>query len=389
MFKIRTYNNISVAGLERLPREKYEVASEIQHPDAIILRSHKLHGEPLPDTVKAIGRAGAGVNNIPVAECTHRGIVVFNTPGANANAVKELVLAGMLLACRSICQAWEYVRGLNGSDEEIHREIEASKKRFQGFELGGKMLGVVGLGAIGVRVANKALALGMNVSGYDPYLTVERAWQLSASVIQASSLEELLAICDFVTLHMPLTEQTQRCINAERLQRMKKGAVLLNFSRGELVDNQAVLEALDTGRLHAYVTDFPAAVFRYHPKVIALPHIGASTREAEENCAIMVAEQIRDFLENGNIRHSVNFPEVVLPRAPGTTRVAIPHANVPAMVSKISACLGEAGINIQELLNKSKGEVAYSLIDAEGPVQREILDRIKAIPGVLSARVVE
>jgi D-3-phosphoglycerate dehydrogenase len=389
IFKIRTYNNIAVTGLERFPREKYEVASEIQHPDAIILRSHKLHGEPLPDTLKAIGRAGAGVNNIPVAECTHRGIVVFNTPGANANAVKELVLAGMLLACRNICQAWEYVRGLEGSDEAIHQQIESGKKRFQGFELGGKMLGVVGLGAIGVRVANKALALGMNVSGYDPYVTVERAWQLSASVIQASSLEELLSICDFVTLHMPLTDQTHHCINAERLQRMKPGAVLLNFSRGELVDKQAVLEALDSGRLHAYVTDFPAAVFKNHAKVIALPHIGASTREAEENCAIMVAEQIRDFLENGNIRHSVNFPEVVLPRAPGTTRIAIPHANVPAMVSKISACLGEAGINIQELLNKSKGEVAYSLIDVEGPLRGEVLERIKAIPGVLSVRVVE
>ncbi len=388
IFKISTYDNISVAGLERFPREKYEIASEIQHPDAIILRSHKLHGEPLPDTLKAIGRAGAGVNNIPVDECTCRGIVVFNTPGANANAVKELVLAGMLLVCRNICQAWDYVRRLEGPDEVIHRQIESEKKRFQGFELGGKMLGVVGLGAIGVRVANKALALGMNVSGYDPYVTVERAWQLSASVIQASSLEELLSICDFVTLHMPLTDQTHRCINAERLQRMKPGAVLLNFSRGELVDNQAVLEALEAGGLHAYVTDFPAAAFRNHPKVIALPHIGASTREAEENCAIMVAEQVRDFLENGNIRHSVNFPEVILPRVPGTTRIAIPHANVPAMVSKISACLGEVGINIQELLNKSKGEVAYTLIDADGPVHHEVLDRIKAIPGVLSARLV-
>lgn len=389
IFKIRTYNNISVTGLERFPRDKYELASEIQHPDAIILRSHKLHGEPLPDTLKAIGRAGAGVNNIPVAECTRRGIVVFNTPGANANAVKELVLAGMLLACRNICQAWDYVRGLDGPDEVMHHQIESSKKRFQGFELGGKMLGVVGLGAIGVRVANKALALGMNVSGYDPYVTVERAWQLSASVIQASSLDELLSICDFITLHMPLTDQTHHCINAERLQRMKPGSVLLNFSRGELVDNQAVIEALESGRLHAYVTDFPAAGFKNHAKVIALPHIGASTREAEENCAVMVADQIRDFLENGNIRHSVNFPEVVLPRAPGTTRIAIPHANVPAMVSKISACLGEAGINIHELLNKSKGEVAYTLIDAEGLVHREILDRIQAIAGVLSARVVE
>jgi D-3-phosphoglycerate dehydrogenase len=386
-FKIRTYNNIAVLGLERFPREKYEVASEIQHPDAIILRSHKLHGEPLPETVKAIGRAGAGVNNIPVAECTQRGIVVFNTPGANANAVKELVLAGMLLACRNICQAWDFVRSLSGSDEQIHQQIESSKKKFQGFELGGKMLGVVGLGAIGVRVANKALALGMNVIGYDPYVTVERAWQLSASVIQASSLDELFSLCDFVTLHVPLNEETRQCINAERLRKMKPGSVLLNFSRGELVDNQAVIEALESGTLYAYVTDFPAVAFKNHPRVIALPHIGASTREAEENCAVMVADQIRDFLENGNIRHSVNFPEVVLPRAPGTTRIAIPHANVPAMVSKISACLGEVGINIQELLNKSKGEVAYSLIDVEGSVDEEVLERIKAIAGVLSVRV--
>jgi D-3-phosphoglycerate dehydrogenase len=386
-FKIRTYNNIAVLGLERFPREKYEVASEIQHPDAIILRSHKLHGEPLPETVKAIGRAGAGVNNIPVAECTQRGIVVFNTPGANANAVKELVLAGMLLACRNICQAWDFVRSLSGSDEQIHQQIESSKKKFQGFELGGKMLGVVGLGAIGVRVANKALALGMNVIGYDPYVTVERAWQLSASVIQASSLDELFSLCDFVTLHVPLSEETRQCINGERLRKMKPGSVLLNFSRGELVDNQAVIEALESGTLYAYVTDFPAVAFKNHPKVIALPHIGASTREAEENCAVMVADQIRDFLENGNIRHSVNFPEVVLPRAPGTTRIAIPHANVPAMVSKISACLGEVGINIQELLNKSKGEVAYSLIDVEGSVDEEVLERIRAIAGVLSVRV--
>ncbi len=389
IFKILTYNNIAIAGLERLTRERYEVASEIQHPDAIILRSHNLHNEALPETVKAIGRAGAGVNNIPVEECSHRGIPVFNTPGANANAVKELVLAGMLLACRNLCQAWEYARGLDGGDHEIHRQVESGKKQFQGFELTGKMLGVVGLGAIGVKVANKALALGMNVSGYDPYVTVERAWQLSSSVIQASNLDELLGICDFVTLHMPLTDQTRACINGARLAQMKEGSILLNFSRGELVDTDAVLAALDEGRLHAYVTDFPNASLKSHPKAICLPHLGASTREAEENCAIMVAEQIRDFLENGNIRHSVNFPEVVLARAPGTTRIAIPHANVPAMVSKISACLGEAEINIVELLNKSKGDVAYTMIDAEGPVGQGVVSAIKALEGVLSARVIQ
>ncbi|GAB4352526.1 MAG: phosphoglycerate dehydrogenase [Methylohalobius crimeensis] len=388
-YKVRTYNNIAVTGLERFPREKYEVASEIQHPDAIILRSHKLHGEPLPEALKAIGRAGAGVNNIPVAKCTQRGIVVFNTPGANANAVKELVLAGMLLASRNICQAWEYVRELEGGDETLHRQVEAGKKRFRGFELSGKMLGVVGLGAIGVRVANKALALGMHVSGHDPYVTVERAWQLSSSVIQSSSLDELLSICDFITLHIPLTDQTRHSIDADRLRKMKQGAVLLNFSRGELVDEEALLEALEGGRLHAYVTDFPSARLKDHPKVIALPHLGASTNEAEENCAVMVADQVRDYLENGNIRHSVNFPEVILPRAPDTTRIAIPHANIPAMVSKISACLGEAEINILELLNKSKGEAAYSLIDAEGPVDPQVVHRIQSLEGVLSARVIK
>ncbi|BCX81565.1 D-3-phosphoglycerate dehydrogenase/2-oxoglutarate reductase [Methylomarinovum caldicuralii] len=385
-FKIRTYNNIAIAGLERFPRDRYEVASEIQHPDAIILRSHNLHDEPLPETVKAIGRAGAGVNNIPVAECSRRGIVVFNTPGANANAVKELVIAAMLLAARNICQGWDYVRHLEGDDHQIHKQVEAGKKRFAGFELAGKMLGVVGLGAIGVRVANKALALGMNVSGYDPYVTVERAWQLSSSVIQASSLDELLGICDFVTLHMPLTDQTRGCIDQGRLASMKDGAVLLNFSRGGLVDEAAVLAALDAGKLHAYVTDFPTNALKRHPKAICLPHLGASTREAEENCAVMVADQLRDFLENGNIRHSVNFPEAVMTRAPGTTRLSIPHANVPAMVSQISACLGEKGINIVELLNKSRGEIAYTLIDAEGEVGEDVVDAIRTIDGVLAAR---
>jgi len=388
-FKILTYNNIAIAGLERFPRERYEVASEIPHPDAIVLRSHNLHNEVLPETVKVIGRAGAGVNNIPVGQCSERGIPVLNTPGANANAVKELVLAGMLLACRNLCQAWEYVRRLEGDDHQIHKQVEAGKKQFQGFEIAGKMLGVVGLGAIGVKVANKALALGMNVSGYDPYVTVERAWQLSSSVIQASNLDELLGICDFVTLHMPLTDQTRGCINAARLGQMKEGAVLLNFSRGALVDSEAVIAALDEGRLHAYVTDFPDITLQRHPKAICLPHLGASTREAEENCAVMVADQIRDYLENGNIRHSVNFPEVILARAPGTTRICIPHANVPAMVSKISACLGEARINIVELLNKSKGDVAYTMIDAEGSVGNEVVTAIEALEGVLSARVIQ
>lgn len=389
IYKILTYNHIAVAGLERFPRDRYEVASEIQHPDAIILRSFKLHGLPIPESVKAVGRAGAGVNNIPVEEYTHRGIPVFNTPGANANAVKELVLAGMFLASRNICPAWEFVRNLQGSDEEIHTQVEGNKKRFQGFELRGKTLGVMGLGAIGVQVANRALELGMNVIGYDPFVTVERAWQLSSSVVQATSKEELLNLCDFATLHMPLTKETQGCINTERLQLMREGSVLLNFSRDGLVDEEALLSVLDNGGLHAYVTDFPTAGIKDHPRVIALPHIGASTREAEENCAVMVADQIRDFLENGNIRNSVNFPEVVLPRTPNATRVAISNANIPAMVSKISSCLGEAQLNILDLLNKSKEEVAYTIIDVEGEVGPQVIESIRQIKGVLSARVIQ
>ncbi len=389
IYKILTYNHIAVAGLERFPRDRYEVASEIQHPDAIILRSFKLHGVPIPDSVKAVGRAGAGVNNIPVAEYTHRGIPVFNTPGANANAVKELVLAGMFLASRNICPAWEFVRNLQGSDEEIHTQVESNKKHFQGFELRGKTLGVMGLGAIGVQVANRALDLGMNVIGYDPFVTVERAWQLSSAVVQATSKEELLSLSDFASLHMPLTKDTQGCINAERLQLMREGSVLLNFSRDGLVDEDALLGVLEKGGLHAYVTDFPTSRIKDHPRVIALPHIGASTREAEENCAVMVADQIRDFLENGNIRNSVNFPEVVMPRTPNATRITIANANIPAMVSKISSCLGEAQLNILDLLNKSKGEVAYTIIDVEGEVGPEVMASIRQIDGVLSARVIQ
>lgn len=389
VFKILTYNHIAVAGLQRFPLDRYEVASEMQHPDAILLRSFKLHGVPIPESVKAVGRAGAGVNNIPVAEYTHRGIPVFNTPGANSNAVKELVLAGMFLASRNICPAWEFVRNLKGSDEEIHQQVESQKKRFQGYELRGKTLGVMGLGAIGVRVANKALELGMKVIGYDPFVTVERAWQLSSSVAQAGSKEELLSRCDFASLHMPLTADTEGCINGERLRLMREGAVLLNFSREGLVEEDALLDALEEGRLGAYVTDFPTARIKDHPRVIALPHIGASTQEAEENCAIMVAEQIRDYLENGNIRNSVNFPEVSLPRTPESTRIAIANANIPAMVSKISACLGEANLNIIDLLNKSKGEIAYTLIDIEGDVNHEVLKGIGQIEGVLSARVIQ
>jgi D-3-phosphoglycerate dehydrogenase len=310
---------------------------------------------------------------------------VFNAPGANANAVKELVIAGLLLAARNICEAWDYVRGLEGDDESLHRAVESGKKRFVGFELPGRTLGVVGLGAIGVEVANSALALGMQVVGYDPKITVERAWQLDSGVRQALTLDDLFSRCQMVTVHVPLGDATRHLVNAERLSLMQSGGVLLNFARSAIVDESAVLAALESGRLARYVCDFPSNDLRASPKVIALPHLGASTREAEENCAVMVAEHLRDFLENGNIRHAVNFPEAVMPRTDGP-RLAIANANVPNMVGQISTALAEAGLNIADLLNKSRGEVAYTLVDVDGAVPVEVVERIGKIEGVLSYR---
>lgn len=387
-FKILTLNNIALAGLERLPRSLYEVASEIGHPDAVMVRSADMHKTEVPASVKAIGRAGAGVNNIPVEEMSRRGVPVFNAPGANANAVKELVLGGMLLAARNLCESWDYVRTLDGSEDELHRAVESGKKRFVGFELPGRMLGVIGLGAIGVEVANSALSLGMQVIGFDPKMTVQRAWQLNSGVRQAMSLDDLFSRAQVVSVHVPLAEGTRALVNADRLALMKPGGVLLNFSRGAIVDDAAVLASLDEGRLARYVTDFPSMVNKGHPKVIALPHLGASTREAEENCAIMVAENLRDFLENGNIRHSVNFPEAILPRIERNTRIAIANANVPNMVGQISTSLAEAGLNISDLLNKSRGDVAYTLVDVDGKVPGEVVEKLAAIDGVLSLRVI-
>ena len=387
-YRILTLNNISARGLERLPRDRYEVASGLERPDAILVRSADMHGLSLPETVRAVGRAGAGVNNIPVAELSRRGIPVFNSPGANANAVKELVLASLLLAARNICQAWAFARATSGDDEAIEEAVEKGKTRFVGFELPGRTLGVVGLGAIGVEVANSAEALGMSVLGYDPQITVQRAWQLSSSVEQALSLDDLFARADAVTVHVPLNDQTRRLVNESRLRLMKRGGVLLNFARPGIVDDAAVVAALDAGRLHGYVCDFPTNLLKDHPKIVTLPHLGASTGEAEENCAIMVADQVRDFLENGNIRNSVNYPEAVLPRVPGTTRLAIANSNIPNMVGQISTCLAGARINIADLLNKSRGEYAYTLIDVDGAVGEEPLAKIRAIDGVLSARLV-
>ena len=386
-YRILTLNNISARGLERLPRDRYEVAPDIDRPDAILVRSADMHKTAVSDTVRAVGRAGAGVNNIPVAELSKRGIPVFNAPGANANAVKELVLAGLLLAARNVCPAWSFARSQTGDDHAIDAAVEQGKKKFVGFELPGRTLGVVGLGAIGVEVANAALALGMKVLGYDPQITVQRAWQLSSNVEQALSLDDLFARADAITVHVPLNDQTKHLVNQARLKLMKKTGIVLNFARAAIVDDQAVVSALDDGRLHAYVCDFPNNILKDHPKVVTLPHLGASTGEAEENCAVMVADQVRDFLENGNIRNSVNYPEAVLPRAPKTTRLAIANSNVPNMVGQISTCLAAARINIAELLNKSRGEYAYTLVDADGAIGDDLLATIRAIEGILSARV--
>jgi D-3-phosphoglycerate dehydrogenase len=386
-FRILTLNNISVRGLERLPRERYEVASELGHPQAILVRSADMHSMDIPATVLAVARAGAGTNNIPVAKLSVRGIPVFNAPGANANAVKELVVAGMLMAARNLCPAWAFVRDLPAGGEELERQVEAGKKRFVGFELPGRTLGVVGLGAIGVEVANAAHLLGMKVLGYDPQITVQRAWQLSSGVEQSVSLDDLFARSDMVTVHVPLLDATRGIVNAQRLGLMRPGGVVLNFARAGIVDEPAVLAALDAGTLSAYVCDFPSAANKDHPKVVALPHLGASTGEAEENCAMMVAETLRDYLENGNVRHSVNFPEAMLPRVPGTHRIAIANSNVPNMVGQISTQLASAGLNIADLLNKSRGELAYTLIDTDAPVPPGVLEAIAGIGGVLSARL--
>lgn len=385
MYKILTLNNISLVGLERLPRDKYEVTSESQHPDAILLRSYKMHDMDVPDTVKAIGRAGAGVNNIPVERMTARGIPVFNAPGANANAVKELVLAGMLMAARNIGQAWSFACGLEGKDEVILKQVESGKKQFVGFELPGRTLGVVGLGAIGVKVANAARALGMNVIGYDPTITVQSAWKLKSDVEQALSVDDLLARSDFISFHVPLTEKTANMINADRLRIMRPRSVILNFARNGIVDDEAACAALDDGHLYAYVCDFPGNLLKNHPRVITLPHIGASTKEAEDNCAVMVAEQVKAFLEEGNVTNSVNFPLIHLPRN-GGYRIAVINSNVPNMVAQISTDLGEANLNILDLLNKSRSEVAVTLIDVDKAPPKETLDKIAAIDGVMSVR---
>lgn len=384
-FRILTLNQISGAGLKRFPAARYTVGSEIGDPDAILARSHDMHGMNISASVRAIGRAGAGTNNIPVATMSQRGVPVFNAPGANANAVKELVIAGLLLAARNVVPALRFVDGLKGDDKALHKLVEDGKKQFLGSELPRHTIGVVGLGKIGSLVADAAIKLGMNVLGYDPEITVDAAWSLPSQVRKAHSIEEVLKGSDFVTLHVPLLEVTRNMINAGRIKVMKHGAILLNFSRDGIVDNDAVIEGLHSRRLRYYVCDFPAQKMLGHPHVVALPHLGASTREAEENCAVMVVDQVRDFLESGNILNAVNFPDVAMSRE-SPFRIGIANANVPNMVGQISTALAQAGLNIHNMLNKSKGEMAYTLVDVESAVSAGLVAHLSEIEGVLSVR---
>jgi D-3-phosphoglycerate dehydrogenase len=381
--RILTLNTISPIGLQRLPLERYSVGADVEAPVAILVRSRDMKAMPIAPSVRAIGRAGAGVNNIPVAEMSKRGIPVFNAPGANANAVKELVLAGMLIAARNLVPAIRFADGLAGADEEIERKVEEGKKEFAGVELPQHVLGIIGLGKVGSLVADAAIKLGMEVFGYDPEITVDAAWSLPSQVRKAHSIEEVLRGSDFVTLHVPLLDGTRNLIDAKRIGLMKPGSVLLNFSRDAIVDNDAVLQALNTKKLKAYVCDFPGARFKGHPSVVATPHLGASTQEAEENCAIMVVDQVRDYLENGNIRNAVNFPDVVMPRE-SPYRLGIANANVPNMLGQMSTAVALAGLNIHNMLNKSRKDMAYTLVDVDSAVSREVLNNIAAIDGVLA-----
>ena len=387
MFNVQTYDNIPADRLTWLPRGKFSIGPDVSRPDAILLRSHDLHDAPIPGTVLAVGRAGSGVNNIPVESLSKRGIPVFNAPGANANAVKELTIAALFLASRNIVAAADFVRGLEGDDVTLQTQVEKEKKRFGGIELAGKRLGVVGLGAIGVQVANTALQLGMQVYGFDPLLTVEHALQLSPSVVSANGLDDLLTKVDFLTLHIPLDNDTRRLIDARRLANLNDRAVLINFSRAGVVDEAAVLAALESRRLHAYVTDFATRALLEQPHAIVLPHLGASTAEAESNCVNSVAETVLDFLENGEIRNSVNFPKVTLPRGAGA-RLAIANENVPGVVSQISSALAAADLNIENLLNKSRDSYAFTLVDLNADVSPETMQQIRSTKGVLSARLI-
>lgn len=384
-YRILTLNAIAAVGLQRFPKDRYAVAGDTASPDAILVRSQDMHKMDIPASVRAIGRAGAGTNNIPVDKMSQRGAPVFNAPGANANAVKELVIAALLISARNLVPAVRFVDGLKGDDETLHKLVEDGKKQFAGTELPGRTLGVIGLGKIGSLVADAAIKLGMDVLGYDPEITVDAAWSLPSQVRKAHSIEEVMKSADFVTLHVPLVKATRGLINAQRLQLLHKGAVLLNFSRDGIVDDAAVIEALAAKKLKSYICDFPAQALAGHPQVVALPHLGASTREAEDNCAVMVADQVREYLEHGNIRNAVNFADTVMPRE-SAYRVAIANANVPNMVGQISTAMARAGLNIHNMLNKSRGDMAYTLVDVDSAVPESLIRELSAIQGVLAVR---
>lgn len=386
--KVKVYNKISKDGLDILKKDNIEVSSSIDSPDAILLRSQDLHSEVIENSVIAIGRAGAGVNNIPVNQCTENGIVVFNTPGANANAVKELVIAGLLMASRDIVGGINYSKTLVGQGDAVDGIIEKNKSQFKGFEIHGKRLAVIGLGAIGVMVANAGVALGMDVEGYDPFISVDRAWGLSQAVKKASNVNKMLSEADFVTIHMPLSDGTRNFINKEKLSKFKKGSVLLNFARPEIVDEEELLVSLKDGSIGKYISDFPSDEMLQNDKVICTPHLGASTQEAEDNCAIMIAEQLLSFLKDGNITNSVNFPNCVMERT-GDFRIAIINDNVPNMVGQISKVLADKGLNISEMLNKSKNNLAYTLVDINGSYTSELEISLKNIPGIKKVRIIK
>lgn len=365
-YQVLVLNKIASLGTKRLPAEQYEVGSEVTKPDAILVRSAKMHDMQIPPSVQAIGRAGAGTNNIPIADMSKRGVVVFNTPGANANAVKELVLAAMLIAARNIGPAMRFVAGLQGDDATLSKVVEEGKKNFVGIELPNRTLGIVGLGAVGGMVADTALKLGMKVLGYDPEITVDAAWRLSSDVKRVLGVDDIFKHSDFITLHVPLIDATRHLVNAERIAMMKQGAVLINFAREGVIDEQAVLDGLDSKKLRAYVCDFPTDRMKSHPNVVALPHLGASTQEAEDNCAVMVVDQVREYLDNGNISNSVNFPAVHMPRE-AAHRIAVVSENIPNMVGQISTAMADAGINIHNMVNKSRGDIAYTMLDLDSP----------------------
>ena len=387
MYKILTLNNISQVGLDKFPTTNYSIADDQADPDAIILRSFKMHEMEIPLSLKAVGRAGAGVNNIPVDKLAGMGVPVFNAPGANANAVKELVLGGLLIASRNLYDAIDYTAKLEGKDDELSKAVEAGKKKFAGSELPGKTIGVIGLGAIGRMVANTCLDLGMNVIGFDPALTVDGAWKLSSNVARIDSVDKMLPQVDFLTVHVPLIDVTRNMINDKNVQLLKKTATVLNLARGGIINDEAICSALDAGKLHAYITDFPTNRTKECDKVINLPHLGASTAEAEDNCAVMVADQVMDYLENGNIVNSVNYPNVVLARQTDY-RLTVANANVPNMVGQISTKMAEAGLNIQEMINQSRGEIAYTIVDVDSEIPQAVVEDILEIDGVMSARII-